>query len=78
MVSDRRQSSGFWSTFDVLGTDGSRRSSIIEFRPDWKLYSSYGALCVLVFAAALDGASLGTTLPVGILISQDSFCERYL
>ena len=66
-MASTRQSSVAWSTYDsVLGNsiDGYKYATITEFKPTWKLYLTFGTLCTLVFAAALDGTSLGTALPV--------------
>ncbi len=35
-----------------------------EFRPDFRLYTAFGSLCFVVFAASLDALALGSALPV--------------
>lgn len=47
---------------------GSRRSSkgsiTKAYSPDWKLYTGFAGLCLLVLAAAIDGTVLVAGMPV--------------
>ena len=40
-----------------------------EFVPDWRFYTSFGAIAIISLMAALDATSLSVALPVSKLIT---------